>query len=132
MAVRFADEQIVLADGQNLLADGTAILILAIAPILRKSPLCFGSSSDLRFGQLSQRFDRVCRTDLRGLGGQAAREELAIFDAGDIGLTDGGASWNAAPSVLEVCAFDFGRSRIDYSMVFIVGWVHNEYGIWQY
>jgi len=34
--------------------------------------------------------------------------------------TDGGAGWNAAPGVLDVCAFDFGRSRMDYSMIFIV------------
>jgi hypothetical protein len=44
--------------------------------------------------------------------------------------TDGGASWNGVPGVLETCAFGFGRSRTDYSMIFIGGWVHNEYGIW--
>jgi hypothetical protein len=43
--------------------------------------------------------------------------------------TDGSASWNAVPGVLEVCAFGFDRSRTDYSMIFIGGWVHNEYGI---
>jgi hypothetical protein len=45
--------------------------------------------------------------------------------------TDGGASWNAVPGVLEVRAFGFGRSRTDYPIIFITGWVHNEYGIWQ-
>ena len=45
--------------------------------------------------------------------------------------TDGGASWNAVPGVLEVRAFGFGRSRRDYPIIFIAGWVHNEYGIWQ-
>src|SRR5208283_6123560 len=52
----------------------------------------------------------MCRTDLRGLGGQAAGEELAIFDAG---YRIGGvfAVLHAMPFVFVASASDLRRGR---------------------
>ena len=64
----------------------TAILILAIAPILRKSPLCFGSSSDSTdlVGFLNDLIERVGRTCV-GLADKRRGKNLQ-FSMRDIGL----------------------------------------------
>jgi hypothetical protein len=47
--------------------------------------------------------------------------------------TDGGATWTAVPSVLEVYAFGFGKEApgATYPAIYIAGWVHGTYGLWR-
>ena len=74
----------------------------------REVLLCFGSSSNSPIGGLSQSFDRLCRTDLRGLGGQAAGRNTQ-FSMREIRLA--GFSPFLMPFVSVAPASDLRRDR---------------------